>query len=67
MSITGDVVKRYVFRGKLVMLCKIETKDGYMYSFKITDRTKRQDYFNNTRYTTFEDCERDAYKVVKGI
>lgn len=67
MSINGEIVKRYVYRGKIVIVCRIETEKGDVYSFKITDKAKRQDYFNNTRYANYEDCERDAYKVVKAI
>lgn len=67
MNIKGDIVKRYVFRGKFVIICRIETEQGEMYSFKISDKGSKKDYFNNKKYEDFESCDRDAYKVVKGV
>lgn len=63
---SGDIIKRYIHRNKMVMIMRFEKEDEIMYSFKITDNSNKKDYYSD-KYDTFDKCERDSYKVVKGI
>lgn len=65
-KVNGDIVKRYMYRGKMVLITKIEIKDEWIYTFRVSDKCNQRDYYGD-RYDTFEECEKDSYKVVKGI
>lgn len=64
---TGEIIKRFVMRGKFVVIAVVHHDDDDIYSFKITDKCNQKDYFSHLRYDTFEDCERDCVKVCKGV
>lgn len=66
-EIKGDIVKRFMMRGKFVVLARIESKDQSIFTFRVTDKCSNKDYFSNDRYYNAEDCERAAIKVCKGV
>lgn len=66
-DIKGDIVKRFMMRGKFVVLVKMIFKEDEIYSFRITDQCNKKDYYSNDRYYNAEDCERAAMKVCKGV
>lgn len=65
-DIKGEIVKRYQSRGKFVIIARVDNESGSYYSFKVTDKCNKKDYFSNM-YQTLEECDRDSFKVVKGI
>lgn len=65
-DIKGEIVKRYQSRGKFVIIARMDTESGDIFTFKVTDKCNKKDYFSN-KYDSFEQCDRDAFKVAKGI
>lgn len=66
VNVKGDIVKRYMHRDKMVVIAKIEGEKKTIYTFVVTSKANKKDYFSN-EYDTFEQCERDSYKVAKGV
>lgn len=66
VDVKGDIVKRYMYRDKMVIIAKIEGEKKVIYTFRVTSRANKKDYFSN-EYDTFEQCERDSFKVAKGV
>lgn len=66
-EIKGDIVKRFMMRGKFVVIARIDTKGSSIYTFKVTDKCNNKDYFSNDRYYTFEDCEKASVKICKTV
>lgn len=64
MSIKGDIVKRFITRGKHVIVFNIIGKG---YGFRISDLCNKKDYYNADMYETQCLCEREAMKVCKSI
>lgn len=65
-DIKGEIVKRFMTRGKMVNIVMINTND-VMYAFRIIDKCNQKDYYNADRYATQIECERAAMKVCKGL
>ena len=59
---TGEIKKRYFYKGKLVFLLLIDNH----YCFKIDDKCNKKEYYSDL-YPTLNECEKDSYKVVKNI
>ena len=66
MELTNKVVKRYMTRGKMVMLLEIDHNDEIMYCFRINDKCNKKDYYSD-KYPTIDSCEKASYRVTKGI
>lgn len=65
-DIKGEIVKRYMYRDKMVFIARIQKGDDSIYTFKISSRANQKDYFSND-YASLEKCEADSYKVVRGV
>lgn len=63
---TGEIVKRYMHRDKMVIIARLEKDDNVIYTFRISSKANQKDYFSN-EYTDMKKCEADSYKVVKGV
>ena len=67
MDIKGDIAKRFMMRGKFVVIAKMLFNNEDIFTFRISDKCTQKDYYSNDRYYTLEDCERAAVKVCKGV
>lgn len=65
-DINGEIVKRYMYRDKMVIIARLEKNNNSFYTFRISSKANQRDYFSN-EYTDIEKCEADSYKVVKGV
>lgn len=66
-DIKGEIVKRYMYRDKMVIIARLENNNNNdFYTFRISSKANQKDYFSN-EYTDIEKCEADSYKVAKGV
>lgn len=57
---TGEVLKRYTHRGKIVTVMVSE----YGYTFCIEDKCNQKKYVSSP-YEEYEECEKFSYKLAK--
>lgn len=62
INMTGEVIKRYTNKGRVVTI----VNSNYGYTFCIVDKCVQKKYVS-TPYKDFEECEKDSYKMVKNI
>lgn len=67
LGIKGDIVNRFMMRGKMVIIVRLDHDEDSFYMFKVTDKCNKKDYFSNEKYSTIEECERDSKKICKGV
>ncbi|MEG0086972.1 MAG: hypothetical protein RR817_10925 [Niameybacter sp.] len=66
MKVNGEIVKRYMFRSKMVIIARMEACEQDVYSFRITDKCSKKDYYSD-KFTDRIECEKAADKVAKHI
>lgn len=66
-DIQGDIVNRFMMRGKFVVIVKMLKDEKDFYVFRVTDKCNKKDYYSNERYETQEQCESDSRKICKAI
>lgn len=67
LEIKGEVVDRFMMRGKMVVIARIDDDNGSFYMFKIDDKCNKKDYYSNDRYETKDICERNAKRICKAV
>lgn len=66
-QLQGEIVKKYMMRGKLVFITRIDNNESSWYAFRVSDRVQKKDYYSNERYETMDLCEKDSVKIVKAV
>ena len=59
---TGEIIKRYFHRDKMVIIAKVED----FYTFRVSSKANQKDYYSD-RYDNIDSCEKDSYKVAKKV
>lgn len=67
LDIKGDIVKRFMMRGKFVVIARVDQEENSFYMFRVTDKCNKKDYFSNEKYPTVEECEKDSIKICRGV
>lgn len=66
-QLQGEIVKKYMMRGKLVFITRIDGNESSWYAFRVSDKVKKQDYYSNEKYDSAEECEKASVKIVKAV